>query len=84
MSVTFNEEQQITRVPQPQVSGLYGLVIRWGFAKDAKSASTVLIITSICLGVLAIGVVIFAPTSGNRITTEEYLNGGNIITPPLP
>lgn len=84
MSVTFDEEQQIARVPQTNVSGLYGLVIRWGFAKDAKSASMVLTITAVSLAVLAIGLLVFGPGSRNNITAEEYLNNGNITTPPQP
>ena len=46
MSVTFDEEQQITRAPQSRASGLYGLVIRWGFAKNEKGASAVLLVAT--------------------------------------
>lgn len=84
MSVTFDEEQQIVNVPQTGASGLYGLVIRWGFAKDARSAGMVLMITAASLAVLAIGLLVFGPGSGNTITAEEYLNNGNITTPPQP
>jgi hypothetical protein len=84
MSVTFDEEQQVVRTPQTAVSGLYGLVIRWGFAKDAKGASMVLMIAAVSLAVFAIGLLVFGSGSSNTITAEEYLNNGNITTPPQP
>ena len=54
MSVTFDEEQQIARTPQTGVSGLYALVIRWGFAKDEKQAGMVLLIA---IGTLLLGII---------------------------
>lgn len=84
MSVTFDEEQQITRTPiSTSASGLYALVIRWGFAKDEKQANIVLFIAAASLILLAFGVWLLAP-GGDRITTEEYLNKGNITVPPAP
>lgn len=84
MSVTFDEEQQIARRSPTGVSGLYALVIRWGFAKDEKSAGMVLSITAASLVILAISIWVFAPGSKNQISNEEYLNGGYITVPPTP
>ncbi len=71
MSVTFDEEQQIARVPQTGVSGLYALVIRWGFAKDEKQA--VIVLVAIAVGcVLLAGIALFNGKSSATISPDEY------------
>ncbi len=71
MSVTFDEEQQIARVPQTGVSGLYALVIRWGFAKDEKQA--VIVLVAIAVGcVLLTGIALFSGKSTTTISPAEY------------
>lgn len=84
MSVTFDEEQQLARTPQTGVSGLYGLVIRWGFAKDEKSAGMVLGIAASLFLIVAVSLFVFAPGSRNTVSPQEYLNGGYITSPPSP
>lgn len=71
MSVTFDEEQQITRVPQTGVSGLYALVIRWGFAKDEKQAVVVLVAITVGCVLLA-GIALFSGRSTTTISPDEY------------
>lgn len=73
MSVTFDEEQQIARVPRTGVSGLYGLVIRWGFAKDEKGASTVLLVATGVMIVFVIGLWITSPGTSKGPTHEELI-----------
>lgn len=73
MSVTFDEEQQIARVPQTSTSGLYGLVIRWGFAKDAKGATTVLLVTAGVMIVFVIGFWITSSRTPEGPTHEELI-----------
>jgi hypothetical protein len=71
MSVTFDEEQQITRVPQTGVSGLYALVIRWGFAKNEKQAVTVLLVVAAACVVLA-GFALFSGKGSTTVPPDEY------------
>lgn len=72
MSVTFDEEQTVARVPQTGVSGLYALVIRWGFAKDEKSAGVVLLVAASVM--LASIIVIWITGSGtSQGPTHEEL-----------
>lgn len=71
MSVTFDEEQQITRASPTGVSGLYALVIRWGFAKDQKQAVVVLV--AIAAGcILLAGIALFNGKSTITVTPDEY------------
>jgi len=84
MSVTFDEEQQLARTAQTGVSGLYGLVIRWGFAKDEKSAGVVLGSAAGLLLIIAVSLFVFAPGSRSKISPQEYLHGGYITSPPTP
>ncbi|MES2931726.1 MAG: hypothetical protein V4682_03460 [Patescibacteria group bacterium] len=84
MNIVFDEEQQLVRVRQTKVSGLYGLIIRWGFAKDQRSAGMVLAIAAGCMILLALGIVVFAPGNGGDISQQEYLRNGNITAPPQP
>ena len=73
MSVTFDEEQQLVKVPQAGVSGLYGLVIRWGFAKDEKGATTVLLIAAGVMIVFVIGLWVTSPRASTGPTHEELI-----------
>lgn len=73
MSVTFDEEQQIVPVSRTGASGLYGLVIRWGFAKDEKSATTVLLVTTGIMVVLIIGLWVTSSRTPTGPTHEELI-----------
>ena len=73
MSVTFDEEQQITRAPQSRASGLYGLVIRWGFAKNEKGASAVLLVATGIMIVLIIGLWAMSSRTPTGPTHEELI-----------
>ena len=53
MPVEFNEPEYAARAVPGRTSGIAGLVIRMGLAKDQKSANTVLIVTIVlCLLVM--------------------------------
>jgi len=54
MGVEFNENQSNNFNYQPKKSGLAGLVIKMGLAKDDNSAQRVLIVVAILFFVLAI------------------------------
>lgn len=73
MSVTFDEEQQIVRTPQTGVSGLYALVIRWGFAKDEKQASMVLLIATVVMILAIVSIWIMGLGASEGATHEELI-----------
>ncbi len=56
--ISFDEENATVRAAPiaSQQPALVKLVIRWGFAKDAKSAEMVLIVTAVVAAALAIAV----------------------------
>ncbi|MDQ1299964.1 MAG: hypothetical protein QG636_632 [Patescibacteria group bacterium] len=56
--VSFDEESTLAPIPQVRSSqaALVGLVMRWGFAKDAKGAQTVLVGVVVAAVILAIAV----------------------------
>lgn len=71
MNVQFNEEQDtpLTRVPQygKTPSGIVGFLIRHGIAKNARSASVVLIgIIIVCI----VATIIIMSASGNSGASE--------------
>ena len=62
--VSFNEEPQYafrTLAGTPSTSsGLFALVQKWGLAKDAQEAKTVLLVLTAVFVLIAIGVGVFA------------------------
>lgn len=71
MSVTFNEEPQAVRTATVGPTGLYALVIRWGFAKDEKQALVVLLVMAGACLVLA-GLALFNGDSTATVPPDEY------------
>ncbi|HEY0010601.1 MAG TPA: hypothetical protein VGB97_01650 [Candidatus Paceibacterota bacterium] len=64
--VIFSEEGQgLAHVrPVPKLTGLLGMVVRLGIAKDKVQAQAFLLGTAVCAGVLAIGIFVFVVPEG--------------------
>lgn len=74
MSVQFEEEQQLSRTPmQSSAKGITALLISWGFAKDEKSAQTILLITVVVCIVIIGAVWLFSPGRSQGPTNEELI-----------
>jgi hypothetical protein len=71
MSVTFNEEPQMARTVSSAPTGLYALVMRWGFAKDEKQALIVLLVVAAGCLVLA-GIALLNGNSTTTVSPNEY------------
>lgn len=56
MSVEFNEPQYAARTVSSRTSGIAGLVIKMGLAKDQKSANAVLIIVIVLCVLITVAV----------------------------
>lgn len=68
-NVQFEDQQQYRTVSGPK--GLEGMVIKWGLAKDRKSAQLVLIIIGVAAVVIAFGVsVLFGSERGPNAQTD--------------
>ncbi len=87
-NVLFTEEQQYTPTPVgTSQSALVKLVIRWGLAKDEKSAQHVLLGTAIVMVSLMFWVLasnVGIGTSNTKRLTPDQLRAQNGFTGPLP
>ena len=74
MSITFEEEQRYAKrdITAP-ARGLYGLMMRWGFAKDQKQAEIALIVLAAIALLVAAGIWLLAGTSAKGPTHEELI-----------
>lgn len=74
MNVTFEEEQRYAkRDAAAPARGLYGLMMRWGFAKDQKQAEIALIVLAAIALLVAAGIWLLAGTNTKGPTHEELI-----------
>jgi hypothetical protein len=54
----FGEQNNVNTYQDPSAKGMAGLLIKWGIAKDVKTAETILLIFALVL--IAISIYLFA------------------------
>lgn len=89
-NVSFEEETlapTYTRAIPKQSAGLTALLIRWGVAKDTRSANVVLIGVAVCSLVLTFFLLRTALVPENNLTPEqqrqiEWMSQGNVGPAP--
>lgn len=83
MSIQFEEEQQLSRIPARSTTrSMTALVISWGLAKDEKSAATMLLIAASMALALAAGIWLFASPTRQAVSPEAYQDPARVSIPP--
>jgi hypothetical protein len=75
MDVSFDEDKNISthRMANPvRQGGFVGMLVRGGYAKDARSASRILLGITIIGIIASIGIIVFTGKKGPSISPEEY------------
>lgn len=84
-NVSFDEEPVVAMPSLTQSPALVRLVVRWGFAKDEKSAEYVLLaVAGVAFLIMVFALASLSGGSKNKQYTPDELRAKNGFVEPLP